>query len=278
MFLIPQDKKDKKNKKEKMLKKHSLLDILCRNFPQYSRQQLYAKILCGEVQSDSETCRDPKRKLPASITLYLRPKKRYVSRGGEKLHQAIRQFAPLGFEAAGAIALDAGASSGGFSDCLLQHGAKKVYAVDSGKNQLDFRLRRDPRVESFEGCRIQDFLRNFPRAIPPDFVVMDISFRSILGLLGPALSLCQQRSGIFLCKPQFEYRRYCENFGKASAEFASFDGVLEDSLAQKVFDWFCAEIHGMGIEILASCISLLRGGRGNREFLLYLRLAGQEFS
>lgn len=173
-------------------------------------------VLCGEVGRGSETCNDPKQLLPADTQLYLRPKKRYVSRGGEKLHKAIREFAPLGFRAAGAIALDAGASSGGFSDCLLQHGCKKVYAVDSGKNQLDFTLRRDPRVESFEGCRIQDFLRDWPGLgiAPPDFVVMDISFRSILDLLGPALSLCRQRSGIFLCKPQFEYRRYCESIGK----------------------------------------------------------------
>ena len=234
-------------------------------------------ILCGEVQSDDETCNNPKKQFPADIRLHLRKKKCYVSRGGEKLHEAIREFAPLGFEVAGTIALDAGASSGGFSDCLLQHGCQKVYAVDSGKNQLDFTLRRDPRVESFEGCRIQDFLRDLPGSgmVPPDFVVMDISFRSILDLLDPALFLCRQRSGIFLCKPQFEYRRYCESIGKtqpaANAWPAEFSGVLEDELAQKVFDWFCAEISGIGIEILASCLSPIRGGRGNREFLLYLR-------
>ena len=255
------------------MKKLPLLDLLCRRFPEYSREQLYAKVLCGEVGHDSETCNDPKQLFLSDTQLYLRPKKRYVSRGGEKLHKAIREFAPLGFEVTNAIALDAGASSGGFSDCLLQHGCKKIYAVDSGKNQLDFRLRRDPRVESFEGWKIQDFLCDWPDLgiIPPDFVVMDISFRSILGLLGPSLSLCSQRSGIFLCKPQFEYRRYCENLGKA--QLPDFSGILEDELAQKVFDWFCGEL--MGIEILASCISPLRGGlrsgRGNREFLLYLR-------
>ncbi len=267
------------------MKKQSLLVTLQHQYPQHSKEQLYSKILCGEVVLGSEasqgreTLRDPGQPVPPNALLLLRQPQRYVSRGGDKLACALVEFRPQfernGFRIAGSIALDAGASSGGFSDCLLQHGCRMVYAVDSGRNQLDFKLRRNPRVQSFESCKIQDFLRDLPDSglAAPDFVVMDISFRSILPLVPLALRHCG--SGIFLCKPQFEWQSYSRTLPPQRR--IDFDGVVEDALAEQIFEWFCQQLRLIGpvrIEILATCPSPLQGGRGakgNREFLLYLR-------
>ncbi|WGK70291.1 SAM-dependent methyltransferase [Candidatus Haliotispira prima] len=267
----------------KKQKKQPLLAVLRRQFSEYSKEQLYAEVLCGGVRmSNGETLRDPRQTIAEGIELEIREKKRYVSRGGEKLHKAIEEFASQGFRVADTIVLDAGASSGGFSDCLLQHGCRQIYAVDSGKNQLDFQLRRDPRVLSFEGCKIQDFLSDLPDSglNLPDFVVMDISFRSILALLPISLSACRRHAGVFLCKPQFEWNSYCQAHPRHRA--TNFSGIVQDKLSFQVFDWFCEQLQRADISIRASCPSPIRGrgrgdqdqgskGQGNLEFLLYLQ-------
>ena len=249
-------------------------------FPQFSKEELYARILCGEVLVSDQILRNPKQliALNKDYSLSLLESQRYVSRGGEKLEKAIEIFRPLGFlarqTAEKIIVLDAGASSGGFSDCLLQHGCDEIYAVDCGKNQLDFKLRRDPRVHSFEGCTIQEFLQNLPISVlpPPDFVVMDISFRSILALVPLSLLTCQKKAGVFLCKPQFEWKAFC----RAQPKYLNqeFSGILADDIAREIFDWFCQQLESYNIKILGFCESPIRGGqknkKGNLEFLLYL--------
>ncbi len=269
------------------MKKQALLAVLRQKFPQFSKEQLYSRVLCGHVSVAGETLRNPKQLVAVNTELCLSEDKRYVSRGGYKLQKAIEMFGPKGFLATefGAngqelgqewLVLDAGASSGGFSDCLLQHGCNKIYAVDSGKNQLDFKLRRDPRVVSFENCKIQDFLRALPESglQMPDFVVMDISFRSILALVPLALAVCRKCAGVFLCKPQFEWQAFCQANQAVDLE-TTFDGVMEETMAWQVLAWFCSELEQMGIAIVSQCPSPIRGGnrgnRGNLEFLLYLR-------
>ncbi|MEM9424490.1 MAG: SAM-dependent methyltransferase [Spirochaetota bacterium] len=261
------------------MKRQRLLVLLQQNFPEFSKKELYAKILCGEVSAEGQRLRDPKELLASGTRFSLLKGRRYVSRGGNKLDKAIEVFGPLGFFSraprAELIILDAGASSGGFSDCLLQYGCGKIYAVDSGKNQLDFKLRRDPRVHSFEGCNIQNFIVNLPSSglQSPDFVVMDISFRSILPLIPPSLAACRSRSGVFLCKPQFEWKAFCRAFPPYQKE--DFCGIVGDEISSLVRNWFCWELEEAGVEILGSCLSPIRGGKGNLEFLFYLRYLGE---
>ena len=282
-FLLGPGQKASNSSKGKS--KIALLALLQELYPQFSKEHLYARILCGEVRTRTgQTLRDAKQLFNIDTELHLQEKPRYVSRGGEKLQRAIEEFAPLGFlrhdNTEKLVVLDAGASSGGFTDCLLQHGCDIVYAVDSGKNQLDFKLRRDARVNSFEGYKIQDFLRDLPNSnLPsPDYVVMDISFRSILGLLPLALRACRRRAGVFLCKPQFEWQAFCQ----AQPEYRrhKFDGIIKDSVSLLVFNWFCEQLRQTkepAIELLGYCPSPLRGGRqrtsGNLEYLSYLQLA-----
>ncbi|HKK47529.1 MAG TPA: SAM-dependent methyltransferase, partial [Alkalispirochaeta sp.] len=124
----------------------SLLDLLTQQFAEYSRDELYRLVMCGEVRVNGGTITDPRQAVGAGATLAI-VTRRFVSRGGEKLEAALEAW-PI--NVAARTWLDAGASTGGFTDCLLQRGASLVHAVDVGYNQLDYRLRNDPRVRVHE--------------------------------------------------------------------------------------------------------------------------------
>lgn len=188
----------------------------------------------------------------------------YVSRAGYKLEAALRGFS---LSVAGKTVLDIGASTGGFTDCALQHGAAFVYAVDVGTNQLDESLRLDPRVQSMEGVNARTLRPDaFPRAI--DLAVMDVSFIS-QRLLYPALSALLPANGILiaLIKPQFEVGR--EHIGKGGIvrdpdgkQFRRVLAALSDAAARS------------GLAFQAFIDSPIPGGDGNREYLAWFRRTG----
>ncbi len=214
-------------------------------------------ILAGEVRVGDRPAAKPSENVAPDATLAVGKRPRFVSRGGEKLDGALRA---LGVDFSGRVALDVGASTGGFTDCLLQHGVRRVYAVDVGYGQLDWRLRKDPRVVVIERQNIRALS---PSSIPEpvDVAVVDVSFISlrlvlpkIRELLGPAATV------IALVKPQFEVGR--GNVGRG--------GVVRDSaLHREAIDGVRQAAHALGFVERGFAESPLRGPSGNREFFLY---------
>ncbi|OYT70784.1 MAG: TlyA family rRNA (cytidine-2'-O)-methyltransferase [Chloracidobacterium sp. CP2_5A] len=227
-----------------------------------SRQKAQALILAGQVLINDRPAEKPGLVVPAEAAVRLRGEApRYVGRGGFKLEAALREFA---LDARNALCLDVGASTGGFTDCLLQHGARQVYAVDVGRNQLDWKLRRDPRVIAREGVNARyltptDFAERFA------IIVADVSFIS-LALILPALSplALPEAALVLLVKPQFEVGR--AEVGKggvvrdARLHAKAVAGVLEAAARARFTPW----------RLMASPIL---GAEGNREFLLLARYA-----
>ena len=166
-----------------------------------TRSKAQAWVLAGLVTVDGQPARTAGQQVAAGQDLAVRELPRFVSRAGDKLDGMLEH---LGWDVAGADALDIGASTGGFTDCLLQRGAARVTAVDVGYGQLDHRLREDPRVTVLERTNARGLA---PEALPyaPDLVVADVSFISVRHVLGPAIA-CARRPwrAIVLVKPQFE--------------------------------------------------------------------------
>lgn len=189
------------------------------------------------------------------------PPPRFVSRGGEKLDAALVRFA---VEVAGRRALDAGASTGGFTDCLLQRGAAAVVCVDVGYGQLHPRLRGDPRVTVFERTNI----RHFVSAEPFEVVVADLSFLS-LTTAAPVLAGALAAPGadlVLLVKPQFEAGRLAVSRGK---------GVVRDpALRRRALGDVASALGRAGASIMGAMASPLLGPAGNAEFLLHARAHG----
>ena len=182
----------------------------------------------------------------------------YVSRGGLKLEAAIRR---LQLSVKDSICLDLGASTGGFTDCLLQHGASKIFAFDVGRGQLDWKLRTDPRVEVRERFNVR-YLK--PEHVPQevDLIAADLSFISLRRIL-PALKAFPRAKILTLVKPQFEARR----------EELQPGGLITDpekatEIVQRVIDFATRE----GFRFQAQVPSPIRGRKGNREFFLLLRM------
>ncbi len=189
----------------------------------------------------------------------------YVSRGGLKLEKAIRQFA--GLSLTGKVCMDVGASTGGFTDCMLQNGARKVYAVDVGYGQLDWRLRNDSRVICMEKTNIRYVL---PENLgePVDFSSIDVSFISLSKVLPPVYQLLKDEAEVVcLIKPQFEAGR--EKVGKK--------GVVRDKAVHlEVIERVMACAASLGFAILHLEYSPIRGPEGNIEYLLHLAKGGKE--
>ena len=182
----------------------------------------------------------------------------YVSRGGLKLDGALRSF---GIDVKGIVALDIGASTGGFTDCLLQGGAQRVYAIDVGYGQIDWKLRTDKRVVLFEKTNIRYFSgEGIEDDI--DLAVIDVSFISLKLVLPVAVKIIGEEAVILaLIKPQFEAGR--GEVGK---------GVIRDpKIHRKVVDEIVAFSAQLGLEVMGTCESPITGPAGNREFFLYAR-------
>ena len=186
----------------------------------------------------------------------------YVSRGGLKLEKALRDF---GVKPEGYVCSDSGASTGGFTDCLLQQGAKKVFAIDVGYGQLDWKIRSDERVVVMERTNIR-YVTPEQLGEPLDLSVIDVSFIGLEIVLPTIKTLLKPDAGQVLCliKPQFEAGK--ENVGKK--------GVVRDAGIHKmVLDNFVTLVHGLGFRILGLTFSPVKGPEGNIEFLAHLTLA-----
>jgi 23S rRNA (cytidine1920-2'-O)/16S rRNA (cytidine1409-2'-O)-methyltransferase len=228
-----------------------------------SRSRARAMLMAGVVFRGEQRIDKPGSLLPEDAPLRVVERSPYVSRGGEKLAQAVDEFSILGWLVADKICLDVGASTGGFSDCLLQHGARKVYAVDVGYGQLHPKLRDDPRVIVRERTNARHLTRDsFDE--PIDCVVVDASFIS-LGKLAPAIAAVLQPGGelVALIKPQFEAGREAVAKGR---------GVIRDeALRTDAIDRARAALLHNGFEIIAGIDCRVIGPKGNREHLVYAR-------
>ena len=228
-----------------------------------SRAQAKALIMSGRVFRGTERLDKPGRDFPDDVDLTVEQPPRFVSRGGEKLAAALEQF---GLDVNGAHVLDVGASTGGFTDCVLQAGAADVVCVDVGRAQLHARLRGDPRVTNLEKVNAR-FLQpgDLPRA-SFDVIVMDVSFISLKAVLPAVWPRLQDRGVLVaLVKPQFEA-------GKAEVDKGR--GVIRDPIVQAaVLDTVRAfalrELRGA--TLVGTMDSPIAGADGNREFLLCLR-------
>lgn len=227
-----------------------------------SREQAQALIMAGAVVSPAGPVQKAGTFLAPDTPLELRERLPYVSRGGVKLAHALDTWTDThGIAIEGIVALDVGASTGGFTDCLLQRGVGKVYAVDVGHGQLHYRLRQDPRVVCLEKLNAR---YPFELPEPVDLLVADVSFISLtMALPEPLAHVRAGGFAIALVKPQFEARR--GEVGKG--------GVVRDDgrrveILQRVQDW----LTGRGdVELLDTIRSPITGDAGNREFLSLLR-------
>jgi 23S rRNA (cytidine1920-2'-O)/16S rRNA (cytidine1409-2'-O)-methyltransferase len=228
-----------------------------------SREQAKRAILAGQVRVRGQLARKPSDAVgPADIVALAEPA-RYVSRGGSKLEHGLRHFALV---VEGMTAIDLGASTGGFTDCLLQHGAARVYAIDVGRGQLAWKLRQDPRVTVMEKTNARFLTRAL---FPPTFagaelIVVDCSFISLQKILPPAVALlADSGSMIALVKPQFEA-------GKTEA--ARGKGVIVDPAIHarvlRELQTFVTE--KTALRWKGETASPLLGPAGNKEFLVLL--------
>ena len=225
-----------------------------------SREKAKATIMAGDVFVNGQ--REDKAGStfgPQKSTIEVRAKKlAYVSRGGLKLEKAVQVFR-LNFT--GMTCLDIGSSTGGFTDCMLQNGAEKVYAVDVGRGQLDWKLRQDPRVVSMEKTNFRYVTRQqIPD--PIDFACCDVAFISLRLILGPAFALLREGAQmVCLIKPQFEAGR--DKVGKK--------GVVRDKGVHRDVILMITEFAvSSGFRLLALDYSPIRGPEGNIEYLLYM--------
>ena len=230
-----------------------------------SRQKAQAIIMAGQVFWDGKRMDKAGAAVPEEAQLEIRGQTlKYVSRGGLKLEKAMTTFDLPSLE--GVVAIDAGASTGGFTDCMLQNGAAKVYAVDVGYGQLAWRLRNDPRVICMERTNVR-YLTKESIPEPLDFGSVDVSFIS-LRLILPALRPLMKDSGQLVCliKPQFEAGK--EKVGKK--------GVVRDKQVHlEVLEQFLRHAQACNFYVKDLTFSPIRGPEGNIEYLGQLTVAEQ---
>ena len=224
-----------------------------------SREQARRAILAGEVSVATRVVDKPSELLDEQTAIAVKPTRRYVGRGALKLESALDYFH---FDPQGKIALDIGASTGGFTDCLLQRGAEKVYAVDVGYGQLDWKLRNDPRVIVLEKINAR-FLTSEQVTELVDVCVMDVSFISLRLILPNAVALLKPHGVILaLIKPQFELQR--SDVGKG--------GIVRDPrLHQKAQDKIVAFVNDLGHVVAGIAPAAIKGADGNQEFFACIR-------
>lgn len=226
-----------------------------------SRAKAQAIIMAGQVYVNGQKADKPGISYEESVDIEVRGDTcPYVSRGGLKLQKALRDF---GVDPTGFVCSDSGASTGGFTDCLLQQGASKVFAIDVGYGQLDWKIRSDPRVVVMERTNIR-YVTPEQLGEPLDLSVIDVSFISLKIVL-PAIKALLKPTGQVLCliKPQFEAGR--EKVGKK--------GVVRDPETHKeVLDMFVSLANELEMNILGLTFSPVKGPEGNIEFLGHLTL------
>ena len=235
-----------------------------------SRSKAQAIIMAGQVRVDGQVVLKPATGVQPNSALTVDSGPRFVSRGGEKLNAALEAF---GIDVSGLTCVDVGASTGGFTDCMLQRGAEKVYAIDVGKGILHWKMRNHPKVVVMEKTNAR-YVENLPE--PIDFVTVDASFISLKILLPviknwfsptPTVQGRRQRGAVTLIKPQFEAGRKDVSRG---------DGVIRDpDIHRQVLLDVLAYIQEEGFGIRALLRSPVLGPKGNVEFLAWLDLTGK---
>jgi len=234
-----------------------------------SREKAQRAIMAGQVTINEQPAKKPSDKVQPTDQIALAAGERYVSRGGFKLEHALKHFK---LDVTGLTALDLGASTGGFTDCLLQHGAGKVYAVDVGHGQLAWKLRHDPRVVVMERTNARDLTpAAFPQPFAPfELAVIDCSFISLSKILPVAVALLRASARIIaLVKPQFEA-------GKAEADKGR--GVITDPAIHarvlREIEDFVAQQPQLAWRGVTE--SPLLGPAGNKEFLALIEKTGSK--
>jgi 23S rRNA (cytidine1920-2'-O)/16S rRNA (cytidine1409-2'-O)-methyltransferase len=225
-----------------------------------SRERAKAIIIAGSISVDGETVRTPSALVDKSADIGVHIKRGgYVSRGGIKLEKAIGIF---GIAVRGTHCLDIGASTGGFTDCLLQLGAQNVVALDVGRNQLAYALRKDPRVVVVEGFNARAIDQLILETVP-DIVTVDVSFISLRLVLPPLKSVIGEHTEtVCLIKPQFELEK----------PFSGFKGVVRDKerhreILVSLHNYFSSS----GYAVHNATFSPIRGPKGNIEFFMHLK-------
>lgn len=227
-----------------------------------SREKAKAAIMAGLVLANDERIEKAGMKVPRSSELKVKGAVHpYVSRGGLKLEKAIRAFS---LDMQGRTMLDIGSSTGGFTDCALQHGAAYVYAIDVGYNQLDWSLRNDERVSVMERTNFRYMTPDHLKGSAPDCASIDVSFISLRIILPPLITLLKRPADIVaLIKPQFEAGR--EKVGKSGV-------VRESSTHKEVLHAVLSFAIEQGLSLQGLTFSPITGGEGNIEFLAHFRL------
>jgi 23S rRNA (cytidine1920-2'-O)/16S rRNA (cytidine1409-2'-O)-methyltransferase len=240
------------------------LDALVAETTGLTRSQARALILAGKVRVDDEPASKPGAGVREGARVVVEEPPRYVSRGGDKLEGALRAF---GVDPGGLDVLDVGASTGGFTDALLQHGARRVTALDVGYGQLAWKLRGDPRVQVIERTNVRTLPDDaFPDGF--DLIVIDASFISLRTVVARAAAYLRDAGAIVaLVKPQFEAGR--ERIGGGGVVR---DATVHAAVLREVRD----AVRSSGLRVVAAALSPLRGPAGNVEFFYELRRAGDE--
>jgi 23S rRNA (cytidine1920-2'-O)/16S rRNA (cytidine1409-2'-O)-methyltransferase len=244
----------KKERIDKLLQQRGLAE---------SRTKAQAMIMAGVVLVDEHRVEKPSESFLPQAAIRIKgesAESRYVSRGGLKLEKALAEF---GIDPTGYLCLDVGSSTGGFTDCLLQHGATRVVAIDSGTNQMAWSLRNDPRVEVREKTNAR-VLQEEDFDVQFDLIVIDVSFISVTKILPALLPLMKPEGRIItLIKPQFEVGRGEVGKGGIVRESEKHQRVIREINT-------CAE--GIGLIVNGTIESPILGAEGNKEFLaLYAR-------
>ncbi|NJD37594.1 MAG: TlyA family RNA methyltransferase [Geobacter sp.] len=226
-----------------------------------SREKAQALIMAGQVVVGDHAAVKAGQQVADEVAIRIKGEQMpFVSRGGLKLAQGLEAFR---IDPAGRIAIDVGASTGGFTDCLLQRGVQQVYAVDVGYGQLAWKLREDPRVVVLEKTNIRHLQPEQLEPLP-DLAVIDASFISLNLVLPPTLALLQRPAEVVaLIKPQFEVGKGAVGKG----------GIVRDpKLHDEVLATMKQLAKELGVELLGICDSPITGADGNREFLMGLRI------
>lgn len=225
-----------------------------------SREKAKAVIMTGCVFVNNQKADKAGASYPEDAVIEVRAdSERYVSRGGYKLEKAMQVF-PITLD--GKVTMDIGASTGGFTDCMLQNGASKVYAVDVGYGQLAWKLRTDPRVVNLERTNMR-YVTTEQVPDPIEFFSADVAFISLRLILPAARAVCADGAqGVCLIKPQFE----------AGREFVGKNGVVRDvavhiRVIQEIIDWCLLN----GFSVLGLDYSPIKGPQGNIEYLIHLK-------
>jgi len=224
-----------------------------------SLDQARRALMAGLVSVDGHVVTKPGTRISVDAVLTLAHKQKYVGRGGYKLEGALAHF---GVNPSGLVCLDIGASTGGFTDCLLQNGAAFVYAIDVGHSQFSWRLQQDPRVQSREGVNAR-YLKETDFDPRPAFAVGDVSFISLTQILPAVFDVLPSGSeGIFLIKPQFEAER---------EEVEEGGLIRDDNVRLRCVEKIRMFVVAAGHEWMGSIESSITGREGNIEYLAHFR-------